>query len=244
MIEINLVPDVKQELIRAERIRSIVISMTILVGMIAAGLVVLLVVWVFGIQAARGAFVDRKIETESATLSAVEDLESSLTIQNQLNTLPALHESKQVSARIFDVLRAINPPAPNEVSISKLTINAEDKMIAIEAQAAGGYPALEVFKKTILATNLEYAGIDNSQEVRPLAVDVNDGDRSYGEDASGKKVLRFALTFQYPDELFTPYLKDARIAGPTQKINVTDSHLGVPKSLFAPKANDSEGEDS
>lgn len=244
MIEINLVPDVKQELIRAERVRSIVISMTILIGIIAVGLVLLLSLWVFGIQTARGALTDRTIETENAKLAAVEDLESSLTIQNQLSTLPSLHEDKQVNARIFDVLRAINPATPNDISISKLTINSTDKTIAIEAQAAGGYPALEVFKKTILATELQYAGADNTQETRMLAEDIRDGDRSYGEDASGKKVLRFALTFQFPEELFMPYVENAKIAGPTTKVNVTDSHLGIPQSLFAPKANDSEGGDS
>ena len=66
MLEINLIPDVKQELIRAERVRSIVISMTILVGVIAIGLVLLLSLWVFGVQTARGALTDKAIKTESA----------------------------------------------------------------------------------------------------------------------------------------------------------------------------------
>ena len=54
MIEINLVPDVKQELIRAQRVRTGVISMSILVGLAALGIVALLLIWVFAIQAARG----------------------------------------------------------------------------------------------------------------------------------------------------------------------------------------------
>lgn len=239
MIEVNLVPDVKQELIRAERIRSVVISMTILVGMAAFGLVVLLGLWVFGVQMARGAISDNTIETENAKLAAVEDLEDSLTIQNQLHVLPSLHEGKQIDSRIFDVIATINPPPPNNITISKLTIDAAEQTITIDAQTIGGYPALEVFKKTIEATEFHYKDAEDKEEVKMLADSISDGDRSYGENASGQRELRFSLTFEYPEELFAPYLRNARIVGP-DRTNVTDSNLGIPKSLFSPKANDSE----
>lgn len=241
MIEINLVPDVKQELIRAERVRLIVTTSTIITGAVALGVVVLLILWVFGVQAARGAIHDSNIETESAKLLAVEDLESSLTIQNQLSTLPSLHEGKYVDSRLFDVLTAIIPPSPNEVTISKTTVNSVEKIISIEAQAAGGYSALEVFKKTIEATEFRFAGEDG-EESRPLAlVGINDGERSYGENSDGDRVLRFSLSFEYSDELFAPYLQGARIVGP-DRTNVTDSSLGIPRSLFAPQADDTEGD--
>lgn len=243
MIEINLVPDVKQELIRAERVRAIVISVAMLTGIAAVGIVIAIGAWVLIVQTARGALLDNTIKSESAQLSAVKDLESSLTIQNQLGMLPALHEGKNTNARIFDTLATISPAAPNEISISKLVIDAENKTIAIEAQAAGGYSALEVFKKTIAATKFHFTK-DGSEEVRPLAVSISDGERSYGEDAEGKTVLRFALTFEYPEELFMAYVKDAKLVGPGSKTDVTDSSLGIPKSLFSPKANDSEGGDS
>lgn len=239
MIEINLVPDVKQELIRAERVRSVVISLTILVGVVAIGIVVLLGLWVFIVQGARGAISDNTIKTESAKLSSVEDLESSLTIQKQLSLLSSLHEGKYTDSRVFDVLAAINPAAPNNISISKLTINSADKTITIEAQAVGGYPALEVFKKTIAATEFRFNDADNKEQTRLMATSISDGDRSYGENADGQRVLRFSLSFEYPEELFAPYLVNAQIVGPG-RTNVTDSNLGVPKSLFSPKANDSE----
>jgi hypothetical protein len=239
MIEINLIPDIKQELLRAERVRSMVISLAILIGLGAIGVVVLLGLWVFGIQLARGALSDKTIKDESAKLASVKDLSRTLTIQNQLNQLPSLHESKHIDSRIFDVLTTINPPQPNNIAISKLTLDSTDKTVTIEAQAVGGYPALEVFKKTIAATTFQFTGADG-EETRPLATSISDGDRSYGEDASGQKVLRFSLVFGYPDELVTPYLQGAKIVAPS-KTNVTDSYLGVPKSLFSPKANDTEG---
>ena len=141
MIEINLVPDVKQEFIKAQRVRSLVVSLAIITGIVALGIVLLLGAWVFGVQAARGALSDKTIKEESAKLASVEDLESTLTIQSQLEMLPGLHESKKIDSRVFDVLATINPPDPNNVTISKLIVDSTEKKIAIEAQAAGGYPA-------------------------------------------------------------------------------------------------------
>lgn len=242
MIEINLVPDVKQELINAQRTRSMVIAATILVGIAAVVIVVLLSAWVVGVQTLRGKLIENTIKSESAKLAAVEDLDSSLTIQQQLEVLPALHQTKQVDSRIFDVLTTISPAAPNNVTISKLSINAPEKSITVEAQATGGYPALEVFKKTIMATEFRFIGKDNVAESRPLATSISDGERSYGENVDGQKVLRFGLKFQYPEELFAPYIQEAKVVGPGTA-NVTDSYLGIPKSLFSPKAKDSGEED-
>ena len=66
MIEINLVPDVKQELIRAQRSRTVVVTFSILTGIIALGIVVLLLLYVFGVQTLRSAIADDAIEKNSA----------------------------------------------------------------------------------------------------------------------------------------------------------------------------------
>lgn len=234
MIEINLVPDVKQELIKAQRVRASVISLSIIVGIGAVGIVVVLALWVFGVQAARGLISDNTIRDESKKLSSVEDISNTLTIQNQLSKIGQLHDNKNIDSRIFGILSTINPPAPNRVAITSLSLDSDSKTITIEAQAANGYPALEVFKKTIHATTFSFSK-DGTTGTVPLASNMSDSDRSYGEDASGVKVLRFALSFTYPDELFSRTSQNAQIIAPTKR-NATDSFLGVPKSLFTQRA--------
>lgn len=240
MIEINLIPDVKQELIRAQRVRTSVISLAIIVGMAAIGVVVLLAIWVFAVQAARGVLLDDAIAKESKQLSSVPDISNTLTIQNQLSKLPAMHDDKKIDSRIFDVLTTINPAAPNNVAVTNLALNSETQTIEIEAQAANGYPALEVFKKTINATTFEFIEDGEKQSV-PLASQMSDSDRSYGDDATGATVLRFTLSFVYPEELFARTSENATIVAPNRS-NVTDSFLGVPNSLFAPRANNTQGD--
>lgn len=236
MIEINLLPDVKTDLLRAQKVRSAVISITIIVGIVAVGIVTVLSIWVFAVQTTRGILSDNTIKSESRKLTSVSDLANTLTIQHQLGALTGLHEEKHLTSRAFDMLTTIIPAEPNNVAINTLTLNSDSKTIIIEAQAPNGYPSLEVFKKTILATNFQY--VDNGEKKTvPLASGMSDGDRSYGEDSTGQKVLRFTLSFEYPAELFSPYLTNAIIAAPT-KTNATDSYIGVPQSLFVQKVND------
>jgi hypothetical protein len=238
MIEINLVPDVKQELIKAQRVRAGVISMAILVGIIAGGVVVVLAMWVFAVQTARNVITDNAIKSESEKLSKVEDISNTLTIQNQLSKLSAMHDSKHIDSRLFDILTTINPPEPNNIAITKLTLDSETSSVTVEGQAVNGYPALEVFKKTIAATKFEYTKDGAGQSV-PLATEISDSERSYGENASGVKVLRFTLVFGYPEEIFSRTSENATIVAPG-RTNVTDSFLGVPKSLFTQRAADTE----
>jgi cytoskeletal protein RodZ len=238
MIEINLVPDVKQELIRAQRVRTSIISLAILVGIVAVGIVVLLAFWVFAVQTARSVISDNTIKSESQKLSSVQDVSNTLTIQNQLSKLSQMHDAKSIDSRIFDILTTINPAAPNDVAITNLSLDSATTTVKIEAQAKS-YSALEVFKKTINGTTFEFTKDGQKQSVA-LATGISDSDRSFGEDASGAKVLRFTLSFTYPGELFTKTAQNATIVAPT-KSNVTDSFLGVPQSLFTQKASDAGG---
>ena len=241
MIELNLVPDVKQELLKAQRARTAVISVTILIGIVSAGIVIMLVLYLFGVQTVRHNLADGAIKSNNAKLENIDDLSNTLTIQNQLEKLKALHDDKNIDSRVFAILTAINPPAPNTVGISTAKLDADTKQMTIEGQAENGYEAAEIFKKTILSTKISYEDEDKTTQKTLLTTDVSTSDMSYGEDASGKKVLRFTFSFTYPDEIFARSSLNAVIERPDRK-NVTDSHLRVPLSLFSERAADIKGE--
>lgn len=240
MIEINLIPDVKQELLKAQRIRSTVISTSILVSIITGGIILLLLIYIFAVQTVRGAIADEGIKAESQKLSQVEDLSKILTIQNQLTKISDLNEQKKITSRLFSVISAVIPSAPNQVSLSSFVVNAEENKITLEGQAPNGYPALEVFKKTLESAEVRYIDTTDGESYDVnLASDIVVGNVSDGQDTSGTRVLRFSVSFIYPYELLAPTSDSVRIAITVQG-NVTDSYLGVPKSLFAEKAADIE----
>jgi Tfp pilus assembly protein PilN len=235
MIEINLIPDVKQELLKAEHSRSMVISGAIITCIVAGSVVALLAVYVYGVQFGRNIFVDNAIKSGSEKLAKVEDLSKMLTIQNQIGKINELNDTKTVDSRLFDVLSAVIPPAPNAVTISLLTLNTEDSKIRLEGQT-NAYDSMEVFKKTIDSSIIVYNEDGTEKQVK-LASDISTTDISYGEDSEGKKVLNFSLSFKYPPELFS-----ADIPVVTIKLsingNVTDSYIGIPKSIFQERAEE------
>jgi Tfp pilus assembly protein PilN len=237
MIEINLVPDVKQQLNKAERVRSRVVFGSILIGLGAVGVIAILLVYVFAVQTVRSAIADEGIKKGGEQLAAVEDLSKILTIQNQLSLISELNSQKKINSRLFDVLSAVIPPKPNNVQVSSLLINAEDSQVTIEGQTRA-YEVLEIFKKTVDGAVITYKQDDQDQEAK-LATNISTSDISYGEDASGAKVLRFTLRFTYAEELFSPAVSSIVIKLVNEG-NVTDSYLGLPKSIFAPRAADSD----
>ncbi len=241
MIEVNLIPDVKQELIKAERTRFKVIAGSITIGVVSLAALTLLAIYVFAVQTVRGNIADASIKEGNTKLESVADLTKTLTIQNQLTVLDKLNDNKKVDSRIFDVLGAIIPPEPNKIQISNLSINSSVDTITIDGQAANSYVALEVFKKTIEGATLKYTDADGATQSVSMASGVSIRDTSYGEDNTGTKLLRFTISFTYASELFSPLSKNISIVISIDG-NVTDSYLGMPTSIFADRASDIKGD--
>ncbi len=207
MIEINLIPDVKQELLRAQTQRNVVISGSILLAIGAAAVVVLVTLYVFGAQKLIMDNVNKTIDTEYTKLSSTEDLNRLLTIQNQLSTVSTLNQKKLAGSRVYNMLNVIVPTDPHDITISSLIVQpagtgdeaATDEestegasdggaTITIEGQTVGSYATLEVFEKTIAAAVIEYNLPDGAEKTGTLScgtegkqcryLAVGEGDRS------------------------------------------------------------------
>jgi Tfp pilus assembly protein PilN len=227
MIEINLIPDVKQELLNAQRTRAAVISISITAGIIALGVVALLVAYIFLFQGGRHYLLDQDIKTKSAELSNVEDLSKILTLQNQLTKIDELNKTKKIDSRVFDMLQAVVPP--NQITISSLRMNTESKTINVEGRSKT-YGNVEIFKKTLEGAIVVYTEND-AEQTKPLASSVNIDSISFAEDEVGQRIVRFGITFKYDESLFSANYPSIVIRLSNQG-NVTDSYLGIPRSVF------------
>lgn len=253
MIEINLIPDVKQELIRAQHARGVVISASIFTSIVAGAVVALMLVYIYGVQGVRSALLDGQITSKGQSLSKVEDLSKILTIQNQLSTISTLNSQKIMSSRMFDVMAAITPPGDSSIAFSQINVSpggvggtasgaqstsTSGGQVQLEGQTAT-YNTMELFKKRIENTSFQYSEKGETKLV-VLASNLSTTDMSYGEDANGNKVVRFTLTFDYPAELFSSATTGQQLAFKlTVNGNVTDSYLGIPR--FTQRASDIQG---
>jgi Tfp pilus assembly protein PilN len=229
MIEINLLPDVKKEFINAQRTRNTVISVAILVSIAAGVVTLLLAATVYGGQTAVMAAQTESIKKKKNERAAKPEIDKYLTVQNQLKNIDALHVAKPLYSQAFGYLQALNPAAPNNITLTTLEIRAEDSRIEL-AGSARNFEALTVFKTTLESASLSYTtrGSDDVQNTR-LFDTLNLVDASLrGTDSSS--VVNFVIQLYYPAVIFDGATQNAKIEVPVE--TTSDAGRNSPTELF------------
>lgn len=154
-VQLNLLPDVKSQYIKAERNRNLAIGISLLVLAICAGILVLIYASL-GAQNLALNNADKKIDEKSAELKSINDIEKMLTVQAQLNSLDGLHNSKPVNSRAFNYIAQITP---SNVQISDLIIKFEDSSMEITGTTTN-LEEVNKFVDTLKFTNYKLPGSD------------------------------------------------------------------------------------
>lgn len=169
MISLNLLPDVKKNLISIRRQRNMIMS----IGMVTiiVCLVVLAILGVsYGALIGIGSVTRGNIDANAAKIKQAQSskqLDRYLTVQNQLKQLGSLKQSQPMYSRIFDYMNALNPPAPNQVKISKVDVANESGTGATVTLSGttGEFRSLEVYRKVLEKAKLKYANTDNESQM-------------------------------------------------------------------------------
>ena len=159
--EINLVPEVKAQMIRAQKIRNIVLFVCILVASISAGTVVVL----FGIKSGQDIAMsnqDRRMKQTSEKLMSFNELDDLVTIQGQLKQISSITDRKTVLSRVFGAVGVMLMQGSDSVKLSELRANLQTNVVNMEGQAEArvepliDYRVLEAFKKSVELTKYDY----------------------------------------------------------------------------------------
>src|SRR5882757_6261743 len=137
MVQFNLLPDVKQEFIKARRTKRMVTLIAVAASGAAVFVLLLMIVTVDVVQKKSIHDLNSDIGKYSKQLKAVPDLNKILTVQNQLNTLTSLHDQKVVTSRLFGYVAQVTPA---QASISKLSVDYTANTMNITGEA----PTLDV----------------------------------------------------------------------------------------------------
>ncbi len=229
MIELNLLPDVKKEFIRAQRSHNAVITASILAIMISVGATIAFALFVYGGQAFRISQLTGNIKEKETQLKAVEDLDKYLTVQNQLSQIEGLHDQKLIYSRLVDFLGVLNPSAPHNISLNRLNVQSEEGTIVFEGSTAS-FESFSVFKDTLQNAELTYTAKDATEPTKErLFSEVVVTSSGLGKNQSESRVS-FSVTATYSENVFSPSSKDIAVTIP--QIETTNSVRQSPQPLF------------
>lgn len=182
--EINLVPDIKDEMIKTIKLRNIIFFICIIVAAASVG-----ATFIFGVIAGgqQLALNGKKgtIDNLSSKLNSFSDLNDYLTIKDQLGNVSQLTNNKQVLSRTFNILSAIIPTGADTITISELRIDFSegDPVLSLEAQANAGaepfidYNVLDAFKKSMQYMRYDFGQyVDRDGKEIPAYCMVETGD--------------------------------------------------------------------
>lgn len=175
MISLNLLPDVKKDLLRVRRERNLVVSISVIVVGASIG-VLLLLSGTLGVLIGAKALMENSIKNDEQTIKQAQkkkQLDKYITIQNQLKQIGKLKSDQQVYSRLMDYLTQLNPAAPNNVQISSAKIeapagNSGDTSSSSSSSASAdgitmtiegkttNFSALDVYKNTLSKAQLSY----------------------------------------------------------------------------------------
>lgn len=227
MIQLNLLPDIKKEFIRAQRARNAVISASILTILISIGVVVVAALYVYAGQTIQIALANGDISSQTQQLKKISELDKYLTIQNQLSALPTLHKDKTIYSRLFDYLPILNPSAPNNMTLASLQVDEEQGTVLFTGTSPN-FEALNVFKDTLQNAEVKYQA-DGSDKTIKLFSKVIVEAATLGR-TNNQLLVNFSIRGTYDDVVFAASTTNAQINVPN--IQTTQSVLQSPKPVF------------
>ncbi|MBR3122493.1 hypothetical protein IKF28_03585 [Candidatus Saccharibacteria bacterium] len=173
--EINLVPDIKGEMIKTLKLRNYIFFACIVVAA-ASVVVTLLFGTIAGGQSLAMNSKKEAIDKLSAKINSYTDLTDFLTIKDQLSSISSLNSNKQVLSRTFDILSAMRPTGADTITISELSVNLSEAepTFVFDAQANAGkepyidYNVLDSFKKSMQYLHYDYGDyVDKENNIIP-----------------------------------------------------------------------------
>lgn len=132
MVQLNLLPDVKMQYINARRRKRLILGASFIASAVFLILFILLFVYVRFAQHKYMNDLSKDIASKTSELQSKEDINKILTVQNQLNSLPGLHDQKKISSRLFDYLQQLTP---SDATISAVNMDFLENKAVIEGNA-------------------------------------------------------------------------------------------------------------
>jgi Tfp pilus assembly protein PilN len=155
MIQFNLLPEVKLEYIKTQRLKRMVIGISLIASAAALVVFIFLLLTVDVFQKKNINDLSKDIVSSSKELKQKPNLSKMLTVQSQLRSLTALHDQKPSTSRLFGFISQLTP---TKASISQLKLDMDAGTMSITGNAT----TLDVVNE--FADSLKYTTYKTSQQ--------------------------------------------------------------------------------
>jgi len=212
-VQFNLLPDVKLEYNRTQRVKSLVYTIST-IALVASLIIFLLMLFMVDVvQKRQMNDAGKQVDSASQKLKAISGIDQIITIQNQLQALPKLHQSKHAVSRIFVYLPQITP---TNVSINKLDLDEGQSTMVISG-SANSQQAVNTFVDNLKSATYIVNSQDKPTAAFPSVVEsafiINSGNVGY------------TINLNFDPNLFASNLtdKDGKAIAPKITVNQSSS---------------------
>lgn len=239
MAQLNLLPDVKLQFIQTQRKKRMVIAIGTIASAVSLGLMIILFLFVNVAQKQHLKALDNDINAAVDTLKQNPDLDKILTVQNQLASLPALHNDKLISSRTFEYLEKVTP---NKATISDVVLDFDANTLNIKGNS-DSLQTINKFADTLKFTTFKVGG-DNPIEDKAFSNVVLKAFNVEDPTVAGGGGIEYELEMNFNMEIYTNSSPNNEGESPVDFIvpNIisTRSATQTPSDLFAPKPAEGE----
>lgn len=238
MIQLNLLPQVKLQYIQARRRKRLVIGLSSIISITFLAILLILIGYVRVSQPRHMNALTKDINSTTSQLKAKQDLDKILTIQNQLNSLPGLHDKKVITSRMFDYLTQVTPV---QATISDVTADFEANTILVEGNA-DALSTVNKFADTLKFTDFKTTG-DDAKEGKAFSNVVLKSFTVASGSQSDLGAITYELEFSFDPVIFSN-IKNAdgqAVTLSVPNIITTRSETEKPGDLFAPQPENQGG---
>ena len=185
MMQINLLPDIKLEYLRAQQNKRIAVLVSILV----TSTVIIIVAALFSITLVQSSNIknlSKDIEIQGRAINGHKNLDDILTIKNQIQNLNMLHQQEPAADRVSLYL---NELIPSSITVSSLNIDFNGDTMVLQGNAPGisqvnqlvdtlkfaqySEPGQSSQKNAFSSVVLTSFGINNTTTTTPASYDIS-----------------------------------------------------------------------
>lgn len=206
MIEVNLLPDVKREYLRAQQMKHVVIVTSAMIAAVSLILLGLLFGYVQVVQPQYQKKIQSDIDNALIESKNKEDAVKIVTVQGALEQIPGLQDKKMLTSNMFGYLQAFTP---RDVSYSNVKLSLTDSTLVLQGTAPT-FEQANVLANNIKSAKFTYKNSDESRSVPPFS-EVVFNTLSRGDQTQTNGNVSFQITLKVDPVIFDQSVKDGKI---------------------------------